>query len=131
MPQTKTTPDIKAARAVWREIDAVMNPLPEVTAPEDTAMWEQQLWAHSVGIAERKRAEDDYIEGVRRQARQKVIDELLRDATRFARRQRTIEWLWRNAHRNSKTEAPRKMRKEACYGRPDSIPRPTGLRASV
>ena len=62
-------------------------------------MWEEQLLAQSVRVAERKRAEDDYIEGVRRRARQKVIDELLRDATRFARRQRTIERLWRNAHR--------------------------------
>jgi len=64
-------------------------------------MWEEQLWVQSVRVAERKRAEDDYIEGVLRQARQKVIDKLLRDATRFARRQRTIERLWRNAHRRN------------------------------
>ena len=64
-------------------------------------MWEEQLWAESVGVVARKRAEDDYIEGVRRQARQKVIDKLLRDDTRFARRQRTIESLWRNAHRRN------------------------------
>ncbi len=35
------------------------------------------------------------------ESRQKVIDKLLRDATRFARRQRTIERLWRNAHRRN------------------------------
>jgi hypothetical protein len=62
-------------------------------------MWEEQLWAWSVRVAERERAEEAYIEGVRQRARQRVIDKLLDDSNRFARRQRTIENLWRNAHR--------------------------------
>jgi len=54
-------------------------------------MWEEQLWAWSVRVAERERAEEAYIEGVRQRARQRVIDKLLDDSNRFARRQRTIE----------------------------------------
>ena len=62
-------------------------------------MWEEQLWAWPVRVAERERAEEAHIEGVRQRARQRVIDKLLDDSNRFARRQRTIERLWRNAHR--------------------------------
>lgn len=99
MPQTKTTPDLEAARIAWRELDAVRNPLPPTTAPEDTAMWEEQLWAHSVHVAARKRAKEAYIEGVRKRSRQAIIEALLDAAKRFARRQRTIERMRRKAHR--------------------------------
>ena len=59
MPQTpkNLTPEMLAAVEHWRWVEDQLHPIPEVTEPENTAMWEQQLWAESVGINERKRAE--------------------------------------------------------------------------
>jgi len=98
MPRKKETPEIKAAREHFRSIEEARNPLPKITAPENTAMWEEQIWAWSVRVNERERAEEAYIERVRQRARQRVIDKLLDESNRFARRQRTIENLWRMGH---------------------------------
>jgi len=84
--------------AQLRRVGKALNPPPKVTSPEDTAMSEEQLRAQSVRVAKRKRTKGRNTEDARRQARQKLIDELLADSNRFARRQRTIENLWRTGH---------------------------------
>ena len=83
----KLSPWVTEAVEHWRWVEDQLHPLPKVTEPEDTAMWEEQLLAESVGIAERKRAEDRYIERMRRIERNRIIDKMLAEANQYAQRQ--------------------------------------------
>jgi hypothetical protein len=113
----KLSPWATEAVEHWRWVEDQLHPLPKVTEPEDTAMWEEQLLAESVGIAERKRAEDRYIERMRRIERNRIIDKLRKETpmTNQVRPSPTVDLQWLVDEMN-KPEALAKYRAEIAAG---------------
>jgi hypothetical protein len=103
-----------AALEHWRSVEDQLRPIPDVTAPEDTAMWEEQLWAQSVAINERERAEARYIERVLRRNRQRIIDQLKKENTMTPALRSRLEAVVAELN---KPESLAKYRTEAAMGR--------------
>jgi len=122
MPQTpkNLTPEMLAAVDHWRWVEDQLRPIPEVTAPEDTAMWEEQILSQSLYVAERKRAEEAYIERELRRNRQRIIDKLKKETPMAnqappVRPARTVDLQWLVDELN-KPEALAKYRGEIAAG---------------
>ena len=76
----KLSPWITEAVKHWRWQEDRLHPLFEVTSPEYSGAWMDEVWTQSICHAGRRAAEHFFIERLLRIERQRIIDNMLAEA---------------------------------------------------